>query len=131
MFYCYLVRQKRGEQMRFIGSVELVIDENELNGDFLGGHGINDDREITPDQLRTMLESEITSWLCGIDVEASASLHRVNEDNKALEVAFNLLDDEQKARWKSFMDMPSYSYRKFNFKSYEVALNDWKANNNV
>ena len=45
MFYCYLVRQKRGEQMRFIGSVELVIDENQLNGDFLGGHGINDDRE--------------------------------------------------------------------------------------
>ena len=117
--------------MRFIGSVELVIDENELNGDFLGGHGINDDREITPDQLRTMLESEITSWLCGIDVEASASLHRVNEDNKALEVAFNLLDDKQKARWKSFMDMPSNSYRKFNFKSYEVALNDWKANNEV
>ena len=44
---------------------------------------------------------------------------------------FNLLDDEQKARWKSFMDMPSYSYRRFNFKSYEVPLNDWKANNGM
>ena len=117
--------------MRFIGSVELVIDENELNGDFLGSHGINDDREIEPDQLRTMLESEITSWLCGIDVEASASLHKVNEDNKALDVAFNLLDDEQKDRWNYLMELPGFQYRKINFKSYEVALNDWKANNEV
>jgi hypothetical protein len=131
MFYCYLVRQKRGEQMRFIGSVELVIDENDLNGDFLASHDINDDREITPDQLRQMLESEITSWLCGIDVDATASLHRVNEDNKALEVAFNLLDDEQKARWNHFMKLPNYEYNKINFKSFEVALNDWESNNEV
>ena len=117
--------------MRFIGSVELVIDENQLNGDFLGGHGINDDREITPDQLRQMLESEITSWLCGIDVDATASLHRVNEDNKALEVAFNLLDDEQKARWNHFMKLTNYEYNKINFKSFEVELNDWRANNGV
>lgn len=72
--------------MRFIGSVELVIDENELNGDFLASHDINDDREVTPDQLRTMLESEITSWLCGIDVDATADLHRVYYDIKAKEV---------------------------------------------
>jgi len=117
--------------MRFIGSVELVIDENQLNGDFLASHDINDDKEIAPDQLKQMLESEITSWLCGIDVDATASLHRVNEDNKALELAFNLLDDEQKARWKYLMQLPCYQYIEYKFKSYEEALEEWRANNGV
>ena len=117
--------------MRFIGSIELQIDENQLNGDFLAGHDINDDREITPQQLRTMLESEISSWLCGIEVEATTSLHRVNEDNKALELAFNLLDDGQKARWNYLMELPNHQYKEYKFKSYEVALNDWRANNGL